>query len=746
MSAAEPPPDAAEGADPPERTKGVRAVAEALACLLPLALVPLAAPHPEVVRGGLVLAVLLVPGALLAARLVPREHPCDRLVARLGLAGALALVPFGLATAVATLLHWRFGTFALVLAGVELLVSVPLLLALVRRGRPAGDAWPAPEPPARVAAGAGTASLVLLLAGLTALSRGAAAAGPAWSWWVVGGLVAGSLGAWLAARAARGPAEVEGEARWTARLLWLGVAALSWYLAVVAYERRYVNFDDATYVARSVDFLTGEPMDRFEPSLGGETPADPGFALATSSMLVSVVAAASGASCAAVQHTVLPPLVVAVGVGALVALLAVLVRGHRLRLPLATLVALSALILTMDSWRSVSNLLFYRALQPKSLHLLLVAPLQLGTLVALLVRPDRRGVALACLVALAGHLLHPWSTVAGLVWTGACGVAALFVARRSLGALAAVGAALVLLAGLHHLQGSTELLGPRPEAVGTPDWPIELAETEEGPEARLAAEETVGRYSLFRLGLLALPWIALLARRQRELWALVAAAGLVLGLAYVEPVAELAARVMPRSILWRTRWMLPSVANGALLACALAGLLAGLLRGRAALGALLAAALLGVALATSGSERVVRDGPVVRTSKLTLATHEIAEATGGLDASPYLLAPPPNPQGEAIATQICQLQPRVRLIASRKLILEWYFGVAERQRRLGLLAEFYGGTMDPQGFAALREEFPVDWAVIDLEREAAAYSMRLLKDAGWSRQGTYDRYELWRAP
>ena len=145
------------------------------------------------------------------------------------------------------------------------------------------------------------------------------------------------------------------------------------------------------------------------------------------------------------------------------------------------------------------------------------------------------------------------------------------------------------------------------------------------------------------------------------------------------------------------------------------------------------------------STPVLWEGPVERLSKLDATTHEIADTLGGLETSAFVLCPSP-PRDSRLALELVQLLPDVRLIISRRIILRWYLGNEEVNERAGLLGSFYHGTMTLAGFAALRERFPVDWAVVDEETGDAGRQRALLQEAGWERIRSVERYEVWKLP
>jgi hypothetical protein len=723
-----------------------------LLCLAAPFLLLFFAPSGSGAAVASVFAALLIPGLCLLRLVLPPGHPWRELHARLGVTTALALVPFGLAAAVSTKLHWTFQGF-LVLYGV--LAGALFLAALVSGERAAPPRVVEPFPARTARPGAGLLAAVLLVLGLLAASRGDSRRfEESWLLWTLAGAGLGVVAALLALRctggARRAGAEDGSEGdRWLRLLLWAGVALVTWYLMAVAYERRSGDDDDTTYVSRAVDLVSGEPMDRFEPSLGEPVPVNPGFVLATTSMLDGVVAWTTGVSASAAHKTYLPPLLALAGVSALAALVGLLVRGDRVLLPLSLLVLLCVLAASSDRHRSLTHFLFHRALQPKSVHFAVLAPLQLGVLVLLARAPGGRTAALAALLVLAGHLVHPWSTVLCGVWGGAFVLAALVGAGRA-AALRAVLPALVAVLSLglfHYLDATHNLFGPAVESKVDAPYVSELVAARGIDGVRLDGQATVGGYSFYRLGILCVPWLLVLALWLRETRVVLAGALVALALSFVEPVARFATLALPLDLMWRNRLMLPAAAAIVAATAVLYTLLAGSARGAGAgrragawAGAL-ATVGLGVLVALALPSKVLRrDGPVTEPSKISGLTRAVVAATGGPEGAPYLLAPTHSD----VQVELTQLQSDARLVLVRPLIFDWAFGRTERQRRTRMLKRFEEGRMTPKGFRELRAEFPVDWALLDTATEGAENTRALLRRAGWTLDGSIGTFELWR--
>ncbi len=355
-------------------------------------------------------------------------------------------------------------------------------------------------------------------------------------------------------------------------------------------------------------------------------------------------------------------------------------------------------------------------------------------------------------LVLSGHLVHPWSTVLCGVWVGALALAAALpspLRSGSLRALAPVALAVAALGTFHHLDSTVNLFGPAVEPPAIAPYVTELVAARDGQSMRLDAERTIGTYSLFRMGIVCVPWLVVLASWLRELRILPIAALISLLLCFVEPVARLAALALPIDLLWRNRLMMPSVAAitaAAAIADALSFALlrrAGLRPGAAAGGAALATLVLFLAaVGLQPSKALKRDGPVEHPSKLSALTRGVAEAMGGPAAAPYLLAP----SRSDIAVELPQLVPRARLVMVRPLIVDQALGMEERQRRMRLLRNFEQGRMSEREFALFRAEFPVDWALVDGSLDGALRAQDLLRSEGWRPGWRFGAFHLWQAP
>jgi len=691
-------------------------------------------------------ALGLAPGVLWADRLLERDAgPPDRL-RRLAFAVVLALLVFGLPATIAGRLHASFTTFLWTYATAWVAASVAAVIG-PRATRPAPvvpevrprAAWSRPIPVAIVA------GAVLSLVGYLLAAR---TTGAAVRWPLFGGTgVASALALFVLARRRPRDERPEGpsahgrpSARGVELAAWIAIVALTGFLARVAHTTSEVPLDDVTHVSRAVDFLAGGELDRFEPSLAEGLPLDPEFTGPTTALLVATVAHVTGLECAAVAHTWLPPFVVLFAVAALAALFTTLVRADRELVPIALLGALAVVAHSGDTHRSLTAFVVERALLPKATHLALCLPLQLATLVEVTVRPSRRALVLALVVTLTAHLVHPWGTVLAALWWSAALLWALLFRRRAWRPLAALGLAIALFGTAQKL---TSVLGPEQTVTRTPTVPIEL-ELDGERARRLDVDATLGEDRLLKLGVAFLPWLLLLSVLLPEFGVVFACGVVALACAYASPLFELQAWAIPRSILWRTRWAVPSLAcaGGFAVVCALAA--ASCVRPRRRpLALATGAAVLPLALFVGDAEARFELGPPFeRSTKLHAPAHALAEHFGAARAT--LLAP--IPPAAHVAAELCQLAPNVRTLVTTAHVVRWYAGDAEFQRRAALIEAFYQGRLGATEYRLLVERYGVDHALVDASYGRTARQRTALATRGWTRVATLERFELWRKP
>ncbi|MFH0983228.1 MAG: DUF6077 domain-containing protein [Planctomycetota bacterium] len=719
---------------------------------------------------------LLFPGLLLVQLLFSTGHPLRAFPAGFGTATTMSLLLFGLPSLFALKLHWRISTFLLVFV----MVYVAACAALVtRRRKPQGvteaDTSPFHFP---LVTNRGTGLILLLAATLTGAGGALGTRTEAHDWWpwtsvgAAGGVLAlAAVGvARLRARGRRGaaddrkrtePTALAREAgrphpveQWLAVPLWLGIAALTVYMMRSAYTRPGYGPDNVTYVSQAVDYLSGAPLNCYEPSLGFEIPMDPGFLLGTIPLLAASISYVTGIPPAALLHTLLLPLFVLAGVCSFAGVLAVLLRQHRLLTALALAVLLIVLLKTSDTHRSTVHLLIYCAATPKSVHLLAILPIQLALLLLTVTRPDRRHTSAAILAAIAGHLVHPWSSAVGVIWSGVLLAYALLAKRSALWSILLVAGTFGACGSLHQLDAKYNFFGVGESPAVTPIMPIELVRTEAGVvRTRLDAAQTIGQYSLDRLGVLSVPWVLLLGWRNRACLLVGVLSLAALALSYYEPLAALLSKAMVISLLWRMRWMVPCAVNVALLGVCVYWAATVLLRrcpdrpaGPVASFAgvvVTLAATIGMMAATP-SRLVGPFGPVGDLTKCHAASHAIAAGLGGWDARSFVLTP--EPLRSPLSWELCQLVPNVRLIMSRDHEIRWYFGEKELQARLNLIRRFYSGLMSREEFQEMLRQFPLDCVIVDYSEGRGSRQARLLSSLAWMPGKRFHRYEMWWAP
>lgn len=424
---------------------------------------------------ALVWIVLLVPGVLAVNLWFPRSHPLGRGASRLGVASVLAMLPFSAVAYLGCLFHWHL-TMVLVLYAVAYIAVVGLLVRALLRREPGAALEPAPEPFDLPWAAPRWAAVVVLVA-IAVVMIGVCMSAPRThisdgefmksniygrpTWWhgaamgAVASLVGAGVLAFTLLRAKHSDAPDEtapaahakdkgkssGRAKreratqaqmmdWgpvLAALLWVACAGFAIFFMRAVYSESYPkpedigktalvwNVDDVAYVSEAVDYRYGHPLASFDPSVGGK------FSLPRSRMsplvapLVASISRITGVECAALHHSVMPPLVVLVGTSCIAAAMMVVFRSHRWAAPLATLVAMMLIFKSWDYARCMVEMLIYRAMQPKALHLWWLHPLQFASIVLLARQASARHLAFAAAIAFVGHQVHPLATIMGML-------------------------------------------------------------------------------------------------------------------------------------------------------------------------------------------------------------------------------------------------------------------------------------------------------------------------------------------
>ena len=478
------------------------------------AVVPLLAPLAIVAAGprvdalaplALTWMVLLVPGLLAVNLWFPQGHPLGAGVSRLGVASLLALVPFGLPAYAGCMLHWRLTVVIWLYAGLYIAIVGGLAWGLLRRGRTVRSEPPV-EPfdlPLRVPRW--MAVVVLVAIGVVLIGVGLSApnthvsdaefsnpaARPGWWHGAVLGAVASLVAAVALAVALRrgrrdtAAAEVESEAKgrdakgrtsrpkrvaaatfdW-ARLavvpLWIACGGMALHFMRATYsvsvpKMEYVDrmlgwdVDDVAYVSEAVDDRYDVPMGRVDASVGGEYRMSRAHMTPLFAPLVAMIARVTGVGCAALHHSVMPPLVVLIGLSCYAAALMVAFRMHRWAVPLGLLVLMLFIFKSWDYARCEVEMLIYRSVQGKALHLWWPLPLQIASVVLLARRPGLRHLLFALTMAFVGHLTHPLATIMGMVMCTAVLIIVLIERRSALPVIAAMLIAYCGLAGEYKL-------------------------------------------------------------------------------------------------------------------------------------------------------------------------------------------------------------------------------------------------------------------------------------------------------
>lgn len=299
----------------------------------------------------------------------------------------------------------------------------------------------------------------------------------------------------------RAPGRVEGSdegaqtsgldlGRWVVGILWIACVLLTLHLMRATYtlsipKMEYVQYasrpdvilgwdvDDVAYISEATDYRYGAVMGRYDASVGGK------YALSRSRLtplvapLVAMIARATGIDCPSLQHTVMPPLAVLIGVSCYAAVLMVVFRMHRWVVPLGLLVVLLLILKTWDYARCVVEMLIYRAMQPKALQLWWVAPLQFASLILLARKPGAKHFALVAVVAIVGHLTHPLATIMGMVFGTAMVLVTLIERRQAVAWFLATLAAYCALAGEYRLTARSNVDLPGLSSDRRPGEPLE---------------------------------------------------------------------------------------------------------------------------------------------------------------------------------------------------------------------------------------------------------------------------------
>ncbi len=212
-------------------------------------------------------------------------------------------------------------------------------------------------------------------------------------------------------------------------LLWLATIVLTVFIMKVTYGAWVPdmekgtkgvliwNVDDVAYVSEAVDYRYGLPLGLHESSVGGDSRLRRATMSPLMAPLVATISSITGVSCAALHHSVMPPLMVLMGTSCLAAALQVVFRKDRWLVPLGLVIALIMVVKSWDYARCVVEMLVFRAMQTKAQHLAFILPLQLAGMILVARAPKAGNLLFAVVVAIVGHVIHPFSTITGMVWS-----------------------------------------------------------------------------------------------------------------------------------------------------------------------------------------------------------------------------------------------------------------------------------------------------------------------------------------
>ncbi len=828
--------------------------------------------------------VLMIPGLLAANLLFPVNHPLGRGVSRLGVASILAMFPFVIPAWTACMLHWTLSTM-LVVYVILYIASVAGLAHFLAHRRGASEykkeSWPAFElhlDYPRWVAIVVIVAVIVIMAGVVLSSP---PIGKGWydpasrpGWWY--GLAIGTAASVIGALAilfgiSKGskPAEVspaltanprdskplinkQGKRKlkdkknlrnqafdWTpfcVALFWIAAGYLTVYAMKVSYSAWYPdmnagtlvwNVDDVAYVSEAVDYRYGHPMGLYEPSLGSDARLRRAGMSPLTAPLVATIARITGVSCAALHHSVMPPLMILVGMSCMSAALMVVFRMHRWIVPLGMLIVLMMIFKSWDYARCMVEMLVFRAMQTKAQHLLLIYPLQLATLLLVLRRGNTRHLIAAIVVAVVGHGIHPFSSVMGVVWSTTLVGGALIGRRGAFIKMLLLLAVYLGLGGEFYLSNkllvdsdATRIksgrkagsriqsrdmirvdtlkfsLGPefrqdldsgevssglsrvfKDNMIPLPTkTPVEYDEQEdcwiigrENAGYRVqAADDKLDVYeiagspimqhdpfwafgcnTLFHMGSLAVPLVLAFGWKRREILCVGLLGAAVLVVCNNQQLGDLLNKMLPASIMWRARWMLPQLVNAAVIGAVLYWAFSVLLRGKdgsLASGKSFLVSLLVVAafcsmLYNTTSRRLQIGDPPKQLDKFTVGSHGMVELLGGWEADPYVWG------SFLVHHELPQLMPNVKLVFSRAKIMRASEENPQYRRLVNYVFEgFKEGTVEPRYFNALLNLYPIDHVVLDYALQRAKKPAEMLKALGWTRVGYSKPYEVWRAP
>ncbi|GJM26328.1 MAG: hypothetical protein DHS20C16_27430 [Phycisphaerae bacterium] len=492
-----------------------------LPLLAPLAICT-AGVRVELVWVAIVWIVLLVPGLLAVNLFFPAPHPFSNLASRFGVATLLAMVPAAVLGWTGCMLHWTLTTYLWVYGLVYLGLVAGLAHFLAHKSPDESNESP-PWPTFELGLNTSKIAAAIVLLCVGAVFVGVVMASPPSDefkdstrydpngrpdWWygaavgavgsVIGGitlLVAGlrnrkddaaestvadskedrkdSKGSKSHKKTKSAPTSAAGlNANWLALLVWVAAFGMTVHIMRVVYSESVPvpskksttllwNVDDVAYVCEATDYLYGAEMGRYEPSTGGKVPMSRAGMSPMTAPLVAMIARFTGVTPPGLHHSVMPPLMILIGASCLAAVLSVIFRNDRWLVPLGLLVALLLIFKTWDYARCEVEMIAFRAMQTKAIHLIWVQPLQLASMLLLVTRPGRKHLGFAICAGIVAHTTHPFGTINAMVWSTALIVGSLLFDRKAVVYLLVMLALSCGMAGVFHKVSQKPKDGPK---------------------------------------------------------------------------------------------------------------------------------------------------------------------------------------------------------------------------------------------------------------------------------------------
>lgn len=733
-----------------------------------------------------------VPGTAALVRLVGPSHPLAHPIAAPAIATVLAAVPWALASLIAVHVHADLQQ----LWGMTAVFTALSAVGLARWRRP-----PRPDDEPALTSRFTRRSTLVLAAGFVALTAGlavlasykstadfriyaarwlaGAALGPEEPRWWLGGSLS-LLGAALLGAALRGASLRDADLRGTvqrgadsigtnsvqrpevgAPITGAGFASrastcLAWGIALVCttWAARVAftmpgaigsawSLDDVVYVAEALDVAAGLPIGMYEPSLGGEIGRVRSAVSVLVAPLVATLSRCTGVAPVSLHHSVLPPLLVLIGASSIGAASLLVVGRRALIAPLS--IATTGL-LWLGSWSyggNAAQYLLLEAAQPKSIHLAIVLPLQLATIARVACRGARAELAIALAVAIVGHAIHPFASVATAIAGGAALVTAWLgrfaVGRRTatrpsvwvlvlgigLGAETWIGSRRPTMALESIDRTSTDVRESRDLVRDAGDRPRPVIDPRLFFAADLQAALGVGLVGLVLGG----------ARRRRELAPLVAMTTAAVVVSFVEPIGDVVAVALHPSIYWRARWLVPTPLLLAVAVAVLGDAVHCNLRTRPKLAAFVAVVVaplwIAVTCAGFGGQWLRPGNPPARLSKLDAESEAVAAWLDRNDGG-LILAP------ARLSIELPQLTAAARLLRSRPKA----FVATPRRATIDarvLAALFDADSITAGELSALVTSFAIDTVIVE---RSQPHVRALLDERGWVRRGAIGPFEI----